>query len=142
MVRRSTLGAVVAGLGMGFGMLLVQVGIDRWLGHAQRTLLYSDIFIGIVTAIAVGFGLHHYEQKVDRDRARVRMIAEMNHHVRNALTAISLSVYAKNDPELENITRDAIQRIDWALREVLAHSENPTIHLAPRPILAEPRRSA
>ena len=29
----------------------------------------------------------------------------------------------KNDPQLEKITRESIQRIDWALREVLAQPE-------------------
>lgn len=123
MVRHSAAGAVLAGVLLGVAMFVVQIAIDRTVGHTRQTLWYSDMFMGMLTAIATGAGLLHYRAHLAADRARMRMIAEMNHHVRNAMTAISLSVYAKNDPELEKITRDSIQRIDWALREVLAQPE-------------------
>lgn len=133
-VRHSAFAAVVAGLLMGCIMVLLQIGIDRGLADAHRTLLYSDIFMGLVAALVTGFGLRHYQTHMANDRARMRMIAEMNHHVRNALAAISLSVYAKHDPELESITRDAIQRIDWALREVLVNTEEMPDRIAPQSV--------
>ncbi len=111
--------AVAAGLGTGLFILIVQICIDRLLGQMQPTLLYSDIFMAMVTGVATGIGLRHYQTHMKADQARNRMVAEMNHHVRNALTVISLSVHSKNDPQLESTTYEAIQRIDWALREVL-----------------------
>ncbi len=123
-VRHSVVRAIAAGALIGTAMLMVQIAMDSLTGPTERTLLVSDIFVGVITAIVTGAGLRHYDAHLRADEARMRMIAEMNHHVRNALTAISLSVYAKNDPHLEKITRDSIQRIDWALREVLPHPEN------------------
>ncbi len=133
-VRHSAAVAVLAGVLLGFAMFLVQIAIDRTVGHTRQTLWYSDIFMGVLTAIVTGLGLLHYRTHMAADRARMRMIAEMNHHVRNAMTAISLSVYAQNDPQLEKTTREAIQRIDWALREVLAQPETMPSRPTPKPI--------
>ena len=124
MVRHSAVRAAVAGLLVGLAMLLMQIAMDSLTGPTERTLLASDVFVGVVTALVTGAALRHYEAHMRADEARLRMVAEMNHHVRNALTAISLSVYAKNDPQLEKITRESIQRIDWALREVLPNQES------------------
>ncbi len=139
-VSYSAAGAVLAGVLMGFAMFLVQIAIDRTIGTTRETLWYSDIFMGLVTALVTGLGLLHYRTHMAADRARMRMIAEMNHHVRNAMTAISLSVYAQNDPQLEKTTREAIQRIDWALREVLAHPETLPSRPIPKPV--EPQEEA
>lgn len=143
-VRTSAFVAIIVGVLAGLGMLALQVSLDHALGHPQRTLLYSDIFMGAVTAFVTGLGLRHYQTHMRADRARMRMVAEMNHHVRNALTAISLSVYAKNDPQLEQTTREAIQRIDWALREVLPHPEGIVPPVPTKPVRPESasRRSA
>jgi ABC-type multidrug transport system fused ATPase/permease subunit len=143
-VRHSAAGAIVAGLLMGVAMFLVQFGIDRAMGHPREALWYSDVLMGLIAAAVTGFGLLHYQTHIQADRARMQMIGEMNHHVRNALTAISLSVYAKNDPQLEKTTRDAIQRIDWALREVLSQPEHMPGRVTPKPVESETaaRRSA
>ena len=123
-VRNSAARAILIGVLVGAAMLLMQISIDRIWGHAEQTFLYSDVFMGIVTAFVVGFAMRHRQAHLRHEQARLRMVAEMNHHVRNALTAISLTVYAKNDPQLEKITRESIQRIDWALREVLANPQS------------------
>jgi signal transduction histidine kinase len=133
-VRHSAVGAVLAGALLGLAIFLVQIAIDRTVGHTRQMLWYSDMFMGLLTALVTGLGLLHYRTHMAADRARMRMIAEMNHHVRNAMTAISLSVYAQNDPQLEKTTREAIQRIDWALREVLAQPESMPSRSTPKPV--------
>jgi signal transduction histidine kinase len=143
-VRHSLVRAALVGIFMGSAILFLQVSMDSVARNAHRTWLYSDIFIAVIATVLTAAGMLHYDSHMRADAARMRMIAEMNHHVRNALAAISLSVYAKNDPQLEAITRDAIQRIDWALREVLTHPESafePEADLPSRRPEAE-RRSA
>ena len=58
----------------------------------------------------------------DRQRAidaRLRMVAEMNHEVRNALNLIQLSAHVThNRQSIENIS-SAVERIQRTLREVL-----------------------
>ncbi len=47
---------------------------------------------------------------------RMQIIEDVNHHVRNALTAITLSSSLRHDPELNARVRDACDRIDWMLK--------------------------
>ena len=51
---------------------------------------------------------------------RLETIDQMNHHIRNALQVISFSVHANQEhaKEVSNIDR-AVNRIQWALREIL-----------------------
>jgi hypothetical protein len=49
----------------------------------------------------------------------MQVIAEMNHHIRNALTPISLSADAIENRQLVRVISDGVDRIDWALREIL-----------------------
>lgn len=51
---------------------------------------------------------------------RLRMVAEMNHHVRNALQAISLGANVTHDEQQRiALITENVKRIEWALREVL-----------------------
>jgi two-component sensor histidine kinase len=52
-------------------------------------------------------------------RQRLEVIAEMNHHVRNALQVISLSTYSSADQKQLAAIKESVNRIQWALREVL-----------------------
>ena len=50
------------------------------------------------------------------------MIARMNHHIRNALQVIQYGLTDTATMPAEYM-RDAIKRIEWALREVLPDEE-------------------
>jgi hypothetical protein len=43
----------------------------------------------------------------------------MNHHVRNALQVVIYAASAHKDDDLAEQVREAVRRIDWALKEVL-----------------------
>ena len=49
----------------------------------------------------------------------MQVIAEMNHHIRNALTPISLSTYVTDSQQRIRVISEGVDRIDWALREIL-----------------------
>lgn len=51
--------------------------------------------------------------------ARMQVIAEMNHHIRNALSPISLLLDGTENQPLNRVLSEAVERIDWALREIL-----------------------
>ena len=54
-----------------------------------------------------------------RIRERLILIAELNHHVRNALTTIVLySEYPDLKQRLQQTT-EAVERIEWVLRELV-----------------------
>jgi hypothetical protein len=49
----------------------------------------------------------------------MRVIADMNHHVRNALQPILYSPFLQEQAEQVRTIQEGIRRIEWALREVL-----------------------
>jgi hypothetical protein len=87
--------------------------IDRHRFFSLESL--DDILVGVLAAVIV----FAYEQR--RYRAildKIRVIAAMNHHVRNALQAISYAPYAEHEKQLKML-QDSVKRIEWALREIL-----------------------
>jgi hypothetical protein len=109
---------LVRGLLIGFGLfalgalvqvLLIMRGVSGASGYAD------DLILGSLAGLLV----FAYEQK--RHNAmlkRIRVIADLNHHVRNALQAITLSSHAQNAQQIEVIDESS-NRIQWALRELL-----------------------
>jgi len=74
-------------------------------------------------AVLLGLVVFVYERRREKELLRkLRVIELMNHHVRNALQPVMYLPYS-HDQELQlNTIRDAVQRIDWALREILPGS--------------------
>jgi hypothetical protein len=74
-------------------------------------------------AVLLGLVVFVYERRREKELLRKLQVIElMNHHVRNALQPVMYLPYSR-DQELQlNTIRDAVQRIDWALREVLPGS--------------------
>jgi len=50
---------------------------------------------------------------------KLEVIRLMNHHVRNSLQVISFAASVPQQEEMATQVRDAVERIEWALREVL-----------------------
>jgi signal transduction histidine kinase len=76
-----------------------------------------------VSAVVVAFliaRLLHLAHKQRRAMlVRMEVISEMNHHVRNALAAIILTAESIEDRRSMQIISESVDRIEWALREVL-----------------------
>jgi hypothetical protein len=111
------------GISILLGVIIAAIGsvLEAILDHHSIIGFDSldDIVIGIIAAIVV----FAYEQR--RHRAilnKVRVIAAMNHHVRNALQAISYAPYAEQEKQIRLIA-ESVQRIQWALREILPAEE-------------------
>jgi hypothetical protein len=81
------------------------------------TALIDNVLVGI----AAGLVVFAYEQQRYRDLTRkLTVVTSMNHHVRNALQAILYSPYALEQTEQIKVIQDSVNRIQWALNEVLA----------------------
>src|SRR5438270_1721039 len=76
-------------------------------------------------AVLLGLVVFVYERRREKELLRkLRVIELMNHHVRNALQPVMYLPYS-HDQELQlNTVRDAVKRIDWALREILPGSSH------------------
>jgi len=90
---------------------------------AVRTYVYENTgCANALTGIVAGFLFYSLtnNERLRRKfvRERLRTIAEMNHHIRNSLQVITYATAADTDGSVELI-RDSVERIEWALREVL-----------------------
>ncbi len=104
---------------IGFGFFVLGSVSEVWLqrhAHTRTTAIISDALLGI----AVGLVVLVYERRQERNLIRkLEVIRLMNHHVRNSLQVISFAASAPEQESLEAEIRNAVERIEWALREVL-----------------------
>jgi len=102
---------------------LIGVGLDMLILHEHETrrvaIEVSDTLGGLVAGV-LSFRLLQYErERRARLRQKIAIIADMNHHVRNALQVISFHAYSSADKEQIEAVRESMERIQWALKEVL-----------------------
>lgn len=103
---------------LGFGLfilgVIVQIALSAF-GIRGVVAYADDLIMGVLAGILVfAYEQRRYASTVER----VRVIAAMNHHVRNALQAITFSPYAEHGKQIELI-ENAAHRIQWALDEIL-----------------------
>jgi hypothetical protein len=111
---RIVLSALVLGLLIGF----CGVGLDRLVHHASR-IYASDLYTCVIASI-FSYLLMIYEKRRRMILARrMEIAAEVNHHIRNALSAIIYSTSVRRDQSLQATLKDATDRIDWVLTTVL-----------------------
>ena len=108
------------------GILVTVSGISLdWILHdGRRQVFASDIGKGAVAAVVSGVALVRSQRRRKDLLARMQAIEDVNHHVRNALTAITYSAALQHDPALTKVIEDANQRIDWVLRVSLPQYAN------------------
>ena len=110
-VRSAAAGVIVVFLTMGFDMM-----VDPRHPHSLWFLLFNDLLLGLAVAIMVLI----YEQRRRRDlAAKLTVIAEMNHRVRNALQVIQYSAYATREKEHIAIIGESVSKIESALTDIL-----------------------
>jgi hypothetical protein len=83
---------------------------------SRSVAMVDDALIGIGVGLLVLLYERRQRQNVIR---KLEVIRLMNHHVRNSLQVISFAASAPQREELATKARDAMERIEWALREVL-----------------------
>ncbi|HZS27085.1 MAG TPA: hypothetical protein VFB76_07625 [Candidatus Angelobacter sp.] len=108
---------------LGLSVFLLGVLLEGALnkfGISGTSALLDDLLIGILAGCVVfAYELHQHKTIL----RQMRVIAEMNHHVRNALQPILYSPYVSEQAEQIRIIQESTQRIQWALREVLPGGE-------------------
>jgi hypothetical protein len=104
---------------LGCGIFILGVSLrtllDSW-GVTGVAAAIDDMLIGLLAGALV-FAYERHQHKIIHEKMRV--ISEMNHHVRNALQPIMYSPYLKEQAEQVRIIQEGTRRIEWALREVL-----------------------
>ena len=110
----------------GFMAAVIFFIIDDFLDHLMLHISSANVALEIsdaITALLIGALVAHmavlYRQREAYAQARVERIAEMNHHVRNALQVITYWSLEEKEKRQVELVQDAVNRIQWALREVL-----------------------
>ena len=98
-----------------------------WIAVHYRTALAFVISVDLLVALLCGVLVLKILMDARTRRLamlrRLEMIADMNHHIRNALQQIHYSAHITKNQEVISVITDASERIQWALREVLPREE-------------------
>jgi hypothetical protein len=98
---------------------------ERILNDPGDMRIIGSLLAAVVTAFAVARFQSIAREHREAELRRARIIADMNHHIRNALQVLVYDAAAHTTEEANRI-RDAVNRIDWALREVLPGLRQPS----------------
>jgi hypothetical protein len=113
--------SVLAGMVMFGASFLINHAFPR-LGIPPGKTLWDELMIAILTFAGLFLLLRHNDltRELRRRQQHAESIAQLNHHIRNALQVIlSRADLALHDlPEMKEINT-AVNRIEWALRELL-----------------------
>ena len=107
---------VVSALGIVLDRLLLKEGLPR---------LDMLIFSNGLTGLFAGGLFYQMAREAKASRAlveeRMKIIAELNHHIRNALQVIKFLGGQRSglDAVQLQLINDSVDRIEWALRELL-----------------------
>ena len=109
----------LASVSVGIGFFLLGALFDIILQHygiGAPAILWGDLLAGIVGGLLV---LFYESQRRKEFIHHLEIIRLMNHHVRNSLQVIAYASSSEHRAQHVEKVRYAIERIDWALREVL-----------------------
>lgn len=105
---------VVSLVGFAFDRMLIHEGVPRY-----DLMAISNTLTGAVAGAFFWQAMRRERERRHFIRERLHTISEMNHHIRNALQVISFHVYREQGEKNVEVVRQAVNRIEWALKEVL-----------------------
>jgi hypothetical protein len=116
---------LIAG-GLGLVMFVASLGFDLVLLKHRETpaaIMVSNGLVALLAATLVFTLLAYGRQQRRRIMERMEALNEVNHHVRNALQALSFTAGALQGTKEGATVSESIQRIQWALLEMLPKVE-------------------
>lgn len=88
------------------------------LGRHWERLLAEGVSAAVVALLTARL-MHAANQRREAALLRMQVISEMNHHIRNALAAVTLTTDSIQNQESIRVISESVDRIEWALREIL-----------------------
>jgi len=105
--------------------------IHLWLarhGLRMEARVGDDLLVALLVSVLLVIQRLNHERELRRHARIMGIIADMNHHVRNALQVILGTVEHGKPPLAPDALDDIstpVRRIEWCLREVLPHASEP-----------------
>jgi signal transduction histidine kinase len=117
-------GVVVVATSLGAGLLLIRAHGSGWPWWFHGIAIAS--ITGFMAALITYFVCISWLRDRNRAKNQEQIIAEVNHHINNALTVIR---GRKLLPETESdrIIETEIERISWAIKEILPNVREGTV---------------
>jgi hypothetical protein len=115
---------------LGFALFVLGAGLQGVL--QQRGVTRSNAYVDdLVLGVLAGLLVFAYEHRRSRElRQKLAVISAMNHHVRNALQTISYVPYTEQAKQML-LVQQSVNRIQWALNEILPGEDMETQTLPP-----------
>jgi len=106
---------------LGAGIALSGILLESFM--EDHPIMAFESLDNVATGVLAALLVFAYEQRHYRVLLqKIRVIAAMNHYVRNALQVIiGCRVFSEQEKQVQAI-REAVGKIEWALREVLESS--------------------
>jgi len=123
--------ALIGGIAVFVSGMAVDLAL---LGHERRILIPCLIANCIAGLIAIIMGLtlqlHKEERHFRLATEKAAAMAELNHHVRNAVFPLFLAVQVSRDPESQRLASEAMSRLEIALRDAAVDAYSGKIRYA------------
>ncbi len=123
-------GLLVMASGMAVGVAL--------LLHDRVTLVHlliANCVAALITVvIALLIELRQEERYFRLTAERAAHMAELNHHVRNAVFPLCLAVQKRGDAESDRLAQEAMSRLDIALRDAAVDAYSGKVEYARSPV--------
>lgn len=104
------------------------------LAHERRTLIPCLIANSLAALVAMVAGLvlqlNQEERHFRFATEKAVAMAELNHHVRNAVFPLFLAIQRTHDPESNRLANEAMSRLDIALRDAAVDAYSGKIRYA------------
>ncbi|HEY6339397.1 MAG TPA: histidine kinase dimerization/phospho-acceptor domain-containing protein [Candidatus Sulfotelmatobacter sp.] len=88
------------------------------IGRVRERLLAEGVS-AVIVALLTARLMYIANQRREAALVRMQVVSEMNHHIRNALAAISLTAESLNNQQCIRVISESVDRIEWTLREIL-----------------------
>jgi hypothetical protein len=119
---RSLLRRIGLSFSMGLGLFVLGALLQTLLdtnGIRGASAYADDLILGLLAGLLV----FAYEQRRYKAMlARIKVIAALNHHIRNALQSVTFLPYAEQSKQIQLVDESA-KRIEWALNEILPRTQ-------------------
>ena len=111
---------------VGFCVFFLASSLAVWLNYSNIrgwAALMDDALAGVTAGLIAFLYECSRQREVEKKLQTIRL---MNHHVRNALQVICGASSSLAGSEQGRLIYDAVERIEWALREVLPGEDSQT----------------
>jgi hypothetical protein len=117
---KTKLRAMASGVGLAvFGSAVLVEKLSKRSERTSRVVMAWNAVAGFAAGWMAMKTIDSARERRKNISQRLKMIGDLNHHVRNALQSIQLSAYSTHDQQIITSIGDSVQRIEWALREIV-----------------------